>query len=283
MTADLLAGLAETVGRALVEDAADHDMTTQGLISPSMQGKGELLAKADGVLAGLPVAREVFAQVDAGLTFTPLLTDGSALVHGTVFATVSGSLASILSGERVALNFLQHLSGIATAANAYAQAVSGTGTVVLDTRKTTPGLRKLEKYAVGMGGATNHRMDLSDGVLIKDNHLQALRGQGWSTVRILEQARTASPISTTVEVEVTSVVEAREAIEAGADVILLDNMSSAELREAVAVIGGRCKTEASGGITLETVRQVAETGVDYISVGALTHSVKALDISLEVL
>ena len=241
------------------------------------------MAKANGVLAGLPVAREVFTQVDAGLAFTPLMKDGEVLIHGTVFASVSGSLASILSGERVALNFLQHLSGIATAANTYVQAVSGTGAVVLDTRKTMPGLRKLEKYAVGMGGATNHRMDLSDGLLIKDNHLQALRGQGWNMARILEQARKASPPSATVEVEVTSVAEAREAIDAGAEIILLDNMSFAEMREAVAAASGRCKTEASGGITLETVRQVAETGVDFISVGALTHSVKALDISLEVL
>ena len=283
MTVDLLEGLAGTVGGALTEDAADRDITTQGLIDPSVQGKGEFLAKANGVLAGLPVAHEVFTQVDAGLAFTPLMKDGESLIHGTVFASVSGSLASILSGERVALNFLQHLSGIATAANTYAQAVSGTGAVVLDTRKTTPGLRKLEKYAVGMGGATNHRMDLSDGVLIKDNHLQALRGQGWNMARILEQARKASSPSATVEVEVTSVAEAREAIDAGAEIILLDNMSFTEMREAVAAASGRCKTEASGSITLETVRQVAETGVDFISVGALTHSVKALDISLEVL
>jgi len=240
-----------------------------------------MVAKKEGVLAGMNVAKQVFHRVDPELKVEILLEDGARVRAGTRIANVSGSVASILRAERVALNFLQRLSGIASETNRYVEAVKGLPVRIMDTRKTTPGLRLLEKHAVRVGGGENHRMSLYDGILIKDNHLAALRSQGLRIEEIVAKARQNSPQRLAVEVEVATVAEASEAVEAGADVVMLDNMSLADMREAVKSIGGRALIEASGGITLDNVRAVAETGVDSISIGALTHSVRALDISLE--
>ncbi len=272
----------ETVNRALAEDSAWGDVTTQALIPADAEGRASLIARSPGVLAGIEVAHLVFTMVDSSLRFGALLADGDRLQPGTRIATVDGRVSGILRGERVALNFLQRLSGIATETNRYVEAVQGTKARVVDTRKTTPGLRLLEKYAVRAGGGQNHRGHLGDGILIKDNHLAALRAAGLGIRDAVELARTKAPHTLKVEVEVTSVEEALEAVEAGTDIVMLDNMGLEDMRRAVRAIGGRVLIEASGGVTLDSVKAVAETGVDLISVGALTHSVKALDISLEV-
>lgn len=271
----------ELVSHALAEDCAWGDVTTEALIPAGAEGRARLLAKSAGVLAGIEVARLVFAMVDASLKFVALLPDGGRLEPGAVIATVEGSISGILRGERVALNLLQRLSGIATETSRYVEAVRGTRARVVDTRKTTPGLRFLEKYAVRAGGGQNHRSHLGDGILIKDNHLAALRASGLDMKAAIQMARRKAPHTLKIEVEVSSVEDARQAVEAGADIVMLDNMGLEDMRRAVAEIGGRVLIEASGGVTLDTVRRVAETGVDLISVGALTHSVKALDISLE--
>jgi nicotinate-nucleotide pyrophosphorylase (carboxylating) len=270
------------IARALEEDLAWGDLTTDALIPPELQGHGQIVAKASGVLCGLPVAQAVFHRVDQGVRFQALLPEGSPLEPGMAVAAVEGPLASILKAERTALNFLQRLSGIATETARYVQAVAGTRARIIDTRKTTPGLRVLEKYAVRVGGGANHRYHLGDGVLIKDNHLAALRSQGRTIADALALARARAPHTVRIEVEVTSFAEAQEALAAGADLILLDNMALEEMRRTVEWVAGRALLEASGGVRLETVRAIAETGVDLISVGALTHSVKALDLSLEV-
>lgn len=269
------------VERALEEDLGQGDITTDALIPPDVRGAGSLVAKTTGVIAGLEVALEVFRQTDTSVETRVLMSDGSAVSPGDVVAEVEGSVAGILKGERVALNFIQRLSGIATATSTYVNAVQGTAARIIDTRKTVPGLRQLEKYAVRVGGGHNHRYNLSDGVLIKDNHIAALRARDLGLVEIVRLARENSPHTVKVEIEVESIEEAREALEARADVIMLDNMSPDEMRRVVAMTGGRCLLEASGGINLDTVRAVAETGVDLISVGALTHSVRAMDISLD--
>lgn len=271
----------EVVDRALVEDAAWNDVTTAALIQPGTSGQASVLVKEAGVLAGLGVARLVFHRVDPSLQFKESVPDGARVHSGEVVATVVGSKSCLMRGERVALNFLQRLSGVATLTAQYVAAVKGAKARIVDTRKTTPGLRLLEKYAVRVGGGFNHRMNLADGVLIKDNHLAALRAQGVGMRETIEKARRQAPHTLKIEVEVTSYGQAAEAIEAGADALLLDNMLPAEMRRVVQLAGGRLLLEASGGITLANVREVAETGVDIISIGALTHSVKALDISLE--
>jgi len=271
----------ESVDHALAEDWAWGDVTTQALIPADAEGKASFIAKSEGILAGIEVVHLVFARVDPYLEFRALLHDGDKLQRGTEIATVEGKVGSILRGERVALNFLQRLSGIATETSRYVEAVRSTKARIVDTRKTTPGLRFLEKYAVRAGGGQNHRVHLGDGILIKDNHLAALRARGLDMKVAIDLARKNAPHTLKIEVEVTTVEEAGEAIEAGADIIMLDNMSVEEMRRAVKSIGGRVLVEASGGVTLDNVRSVAETGVDLISVGALTHSVKALDISLE--
>ena len=273
--------LESLVRQALDEDAAHSDITTSVTIPSGTNGRASFLAKRDGVVAGLDVAAAVFKAVDPFLKFKKLANDGTRVPKGAVLAEVQGSLSSILRAERVALNFLQRLSGIATETARYLEAVSGTKAVILDTRKTTPGLRALEKYAVTMGGAHNHRMNLSDGILIKDNHIAALKALGISLGDATRQARAKAPRDMKVEVEVTNLDEVRDALDAGADILLLDNMPIEMMRQAVQTIGGHAKTEASGGIDLSNVRAAAETGVDFISIGALTHSVKALDISLE--
>lgn len=266
---------------ALVEDTGQGDVTSESLIPPALRGKASITAKADGILAGIEVARKVLLKVDPSLDVNTLITDGSTVKPGDVLATVSGSVISILKAERVVLNFLQRLSGIATLAARYVREIDGLPAMIVDTRKTTPGFRPLEKYAVLMGGAQNHRLHLGDAILIKDNHLAALRTLGMSFKDIIARARQNAPAGIRLEVEVTSVAEAKEAAAAGADMILLDNMSAAEMQQAVSQLPKGVKTEASGGINLENVRKAAEAGVDIISVGALTHSPQALDISLK--
>ena len=271
----------EIIDRALAEDLSKGDVTTEALIAGDRQGRGFIVAKKEGILAGTQVAKEVFYRVDPQLKVEIFLEDGARVRPGSKVATVSGGVASILKAERVALNFLQRLSGIASETNRYVEAVKGLPVRIMDTRKTTPGLRSLEKYAVKVGGGENHRMNLGDGMLIKDNHLVALRGQGLAIKDIIAKARQNVPQGLPVEVEVRNTTEALEAIEAGADIIMLDNMNPGDIRKAAKSIHGPALIEASGGITLDNVRTVAETGVDFISIGALTHSVRALDISLE--
>jgi nicotinate-nucleotide pyrophosphorylase (carboxylating) len=271
----------ELIDHALAEDWAWGDVTTQALIPADAEGKASFIAKSAGVLAGIEVVHLVFAWVDLSLRFRALLHDGDKLQRGTEIATVEGKVGSILRAERVALNFLQRMSGVATQTSLYVEAVRGTKARIVDTRKTTPGLRFLEKYAVRVGGGQNHRVHLGDGILIKDNHLATLRARGLDLEAIVALAREKAPHTLKIEVEVTTVKEAKEAAAAGADIVMLDNMSVPEMRRAVKAVGGRVLIEASGGVTLDNVRSVAETGVDLISVGALTHSVKALDISLE--
>lgn len=266
---------------ALAEDTGYGDVTSRALIPPELRGRASMLVKARGVLAGGDVAGGVFLRVDPSLEVEQLVEDGSRVRPGEVIATVSGRVISILKAERVALNFLQRLSGIATQTARYVARTRGLPARIVDTRKTTPGLRLLEKYAVRMGGGQNHRLHLGDGILIKDNHLAALRALGMSLKDIVVRARQNAPEGMKVEVEVTSFQEAMETVEAGADMILLDNMSPDEMGRVVGSIPSGVRTEASGGITLSNVRAAAATGVDIISIGALTHSVKALDISLE--
>jgi nicotinate-nucleotide pyrophosphorylase (carboxylating) len=271
----------EIIDRALVEDLGKGDVTTEALIPGDQQGTGFIVAKKEGILAGTGTAKQVFHRVDPKLKVEILLEDGARVKPGSKVARVSGGIASILKAERVALNFLQRLSGIASETNLYVARVEGLPVRIMDTRKTTPGLRSLEKYAVRVGGGENHRMNLSDGVLIKDNHLAALHSQGLDIKEIIARARQNAPQQLKIEIEVGTVSEALEAVEAGANIVMLDNMNLEDMRKAVKSIHGRALIEASGGITLDNVRAVAETGVDFISIGALTHSARALDISLE--
>ena len=274
--------LEAVIDRALKEDLGDGDVTTSALVPAHATGEARLVAHESGLLAGLPVAMAVFRSVDASLSTVELLSDGNAIGDGECAGTVSGSLASILKAERTALNFLQRMSGIATLTSNYVDAAAGTNAQILDTRKTAPGLRALDKYAVLAGGGRNHRLNLGDGVLIKDNHIAALRADGAGTAKIIQVARENSPRELKVEIEVGSVEEARAAIDGGADIVMLDNMSLDEIAEAARIARGRCLTEVSGGVTLDRVPEIAATGVDLISVGALTHSVKALDIGLDI-
>ncbi|MHB8375990.1 MAG: carboxylating nicotinate-nucleotide diphosphorylase [Dehalococcoidia bacterium] len=268
---------------ALEEDGAFDDVTTRALVPPDQWGRGVFVAKEPGVVCGLPVAAAAMTALDAEIAFYPLVTDGTRIEAGAELAEVEGPLGSILSAERVALNFLQRLSGIATLTDAYVRAVAGTRARILDTRKTTPGLRHLERYAVRCGGGQNHRFGLSSGVLIKDNHIAAARERrAGGLAAIVAEARAAAGHTIRVEIEVTTPEDAAEALEGRPDIVLLDNMGVGDLRRAVEIVGGRALTEASGGVTLANVRAIAETGVDYISVGRLTHSAPALDISLDV-
>ena len=269
------------IDSALSEDQAFNDPTTQALVPPEISGVGMLRAKAHGVLAGIDVAAAVFQRVDAGLEMRTLLEDGSTLSPGDDIAGVEGAAGSILRAERIALNFLQRMSGIASETNRYVKAVQGCKSRIVDTRKTAPGLRYLDKYAVRMGGGYNHRLNLADGILIKDNHIQALRSRELSLKEIIQLALSRASHTIKVEVEVETLEETREAVEAGAHIIMLDNMPVDLMRQAMELIDGRAVVEASGGITMETVRAVAETGVDLISIGGLTHSATALDISLD--
>jgi nicotinate-nucleotide pyrophosphorylase (carboxylating) len=266
---------------ALAEDISRGDITSQGLIPPELQGKASILAKAGGIIAGGEVAKRVFLRVDLSLQVGVLIKDGTKVQPGDIVATIFGNVISILKAERVALNFLQRLSGIASQTAQYIAKTKGLGVKITDTRKTTPGLRLLEKYAVRIGGGQNHRFHLGDGILIKDNHLAALRALGINIKDIIAKAKQNAPKGAKVEVEVSTPQEALDAAEAGADIIMLDNMSPDEMRRVVNSVPSQVKIEASGGITLANVRAVAMTGVDFISIGALTHSTQALDISLE--
>jgi len=269
-------GLEEALKAWLREDLGHGDLTSLLVVPEDLWGEAVILAKEGGVLAGLWVAERVFALADPRTAFTPLVAEGARVAEGTEVARVQGPLRGILAGERVALNLLQRLSGIATLTRSYVEALAGTKAQVLDTRKTTPGLRALEKYAVRVGGGRNHRFGLFDGILLKENHLRAAGGVGAAVRRAKAQA----PHYLKVEVEVTDLKELEEALEAGADLVLLDNFPLEALREAVRRVGGRVPLEASGNMTLERARAAAEAGVDYVSVGALTHSAKALDLSL---
>ncbi len=271
------------VAAALKEDAPHGDVTTRALLDPSLQAQAHVVAKQDLTLAGVAVLHAVYRVLDPAVTVTATFDDGTTLEGGQTFATLQGPAHSILGGERVALNFLQHLSGIATLTARFRAEIRQYPTVLVDTRKTIPGLRRLEKWAVALGGGTNHRMTLSDGVLIKDNHLVLLEAQG-TTIR--EACRTAKERHSRhfrICVEVENLEQIDQALDGGADVLLLDNMSPSLIREAVDLIKGRAHTEVSGGITLKNVREYAATGVDSISIGALTHSAPAVDISLDVL
>ena len=239
------------------------------------------MVKASGVLAGIEIARMVFQKIDPSLQVEVLVPDGSKVQPGDIAARVEGGIASILKAERTALNFLQRLSGIASETARYVEATQGLPARIMDTRKTAPGLRLLEKYAVRVGGGQNHRLHLGEAILIKDNHLAALRSRGMSLKEVVAQAKQKAPHALKVEVEVRTAEEALEASDAGADIIMLDNMSPEEMRRAVRLVNGQALLEASGGITLDNVREIAGTGVNFISIGALTHSAKALDISLK--
>jgi nicotinate-nucleotide pyrophosphorylase (carboxylating) len=270
--------LATIVAAALLEDDTRHDITTAATVTSNRRARCRLVARQPGVIAGLPLACEAFEQLDPAVTMRIEHADGSRVEANTPVMFLSGHARGVLSAERVALNFMQRLSGIATLTARYVDAIAGTRAHILDTRKTTPLLRRLEKYAVRAGGGLNHRMDLSAAVLIKDNHLAAVDGD---VAVAVSRARAVAPAGIKVEVECDTLDQVRAAVDAGADIILLDNMQLMELREAVKLVEGRAVTEASGGITLDTVRLVAETGVDWISVGAITHSAPALDLALD--
>ena len=267
------------VDLALAEDIGTGDVTTLATVSAETRAHGSMLVKSAGVISGLEAAAYTFWRVDPAIEFSALVSDGTKVESGTVIADLEGPARSLLSAERVALNLLQRLSGVATLTSRFVAEVAGTNTKVVDTRKTTPGLRMLEKAAVRHGGGHNHRVGLSDGVLIKDNHLAVVGGPG-RVAKAIEAAREFAPHTIKIEVEVTTLAEVREALAARAEIIMLDNMDLATMREAVRVVAGRALLEASGGVTLETVRSIAETGVDLISVGALTHSAPAVEISL---
>jgi len=267
----------ETIRAALIEDIGAGDVTTLLSVPAGKTARGVFLVKAEGVICGLELAACAFRLVDPAIEFTPLVADGTRVSYGDIVAKLSGPAQSLLTGERVALNFSQRLSGTASLTQKFVDAVAGTKARIVDTRKTTPGLRTLEKYAVRCGGGHNHRDGLGDGVLIKDNHLAA----GGGVVACVSRAREHAPHTLRIEVECKNLAQVDEAVAAGADILLLDNMSNEMLREAVDKIAGRALAEASGGVNLATVRGIAETGVDIISVGALTHSAAALDISLD--
>ena len=278
---DLTPEIEGLIDRALEEDQAFSDATTQALIDPSIQAVGEFRSKDTGILAGVSAGLAVFQRLRPSAEVRVLVDDGSALEPGQIVATVATSADVILRGERLALNLMQRMSGIATETARYVRAVAGTGARIIDTRKTAPGLRTLDKYAVRVGGGRNHRMHLGDGVLIKDNHLYLLDRESTSIPKLIEIARERAPHTLKIEVEVTNLHQLEEALSGRADIVLLDNMSVEDMAEAVRITGGRAILEASGGITLDNVAAVAATGVDLISVGALTHSVTALDISMD--
>jgi nicotinate-nucleotide pyrophosphorylase (carboxylating) len=277
---DVLSGeaIAAVVTAALREDVGDGDLTTEALVPAEQRCRAQLLIEEPGVVCGVPVAAAVFKTLDSGVSVTALYSEGTVLDTAPVaVAELSGPARAILTGERTALNLVGRLSGIATLTRSYVDQVAGTSTTILDTRKTTPGLRALEKYAVRCGGATNHRFGLNDAILVKENHLRVAGGVSAAAATLAGQHD-----GITVEVEAESLEQVAEALDAGIERILLDNMTPDEIGAAVTLVAGRAKLEASGGVTLDTVRAYAETGVDYISIGALTHSARSLHVSLEV-
>jgi len=276
-------GVDELIRRALAEDVAEHDLTARATIAAGQPGAATLTAKASGVLSGLAVAERAFALVDAGISCHWLRADGDCVASGDCIATLNGPLRSLLSAERTALNFLQHLSGIASATHAFVMAVAGTGCAIVDTRKTTPGLRHLEKQAVLHGGGLNHRMDLASGMLIKENHIAGAGSiaAAIADCRALLASEGGGP-DVWVEVECETLDQVREAVAAGPDIILLDNMNPQQTVSARALVPGGIVLESSGNITLDNARAYADTGVDRIAIGAITHSAPVLDISMRV-
>lgn len=268
----------DIIETALAEDIGSGDVTTMAIADKNYEGAVEIIAKENIVVAGILIAEAVFKTLDKRIAFKPFAKDGGAVRKGKVIAKVSGKLSTLLAGERVALNFLQRLSGIATLTRMFTDKIKGFNIKILDTRKTTPGLRALEKYAVRMGGGWSHRFGLCDGVLIKDNHIAAVG----SIDEAVQRARNNVPNNMLIEVEAKNLSEVKDALLAGADVIMLDNMKPAAMKQAVKIIGKTALVEASGGVNLKNIRAIAETGVDFISVGALTHSARAVDISMKV-
>ena len=266
------------IALAIEEDIDTGDITTNALVPEASMAVAEMTAKADGVISGIEIARKVFDQIDKNILWTPFVKEGDHVKKGDRIVRIEGSFRALLTAERTALNILQRMSGIATAASLYVKELEGTGTNLLDTRKTAPGMRILDKMAVKAGGGTNHRMGLYDMALIKDNHIKVAGG----IPNAVFQVRKSIKPGINIEVEVTNLNETQQAIDSGADIIMLDNMNTAQMAQAVKLINGRAKTEASGNMTLSRVKEVASAGVDFISVGALTHSVTALDISMNI-
>ena len=273
----------ELIKSALQEDQAFNDPTTNALIDPSLEVSGRLVAKQEGIISGIEVFIATFAYLDDGIVFDRVIDDGAEVANGQTIIVFHGSASSILRGERTGLNFIQRMSGIATETNKYVKLVQDLKATIVDTRKTVPGHRYLDKYSVVMGGGSNHRFNLSDGILIKDNHLVVLAKLGLDNKQAVLQAVERSSHTINVEIEVETIEEVETALLAGAQIIMLDNMDIKAMSDAVKLIDGKAVVEASGGINLSTVRAVAETGVDLISVGSLTHSVQGLDISLDIL
>lgn len=269
-------GLDDLIDRALAEDIHTGDVTTSSVMVRGRGIGGSIIARERLVLAGVDIPGRVFARLDPAVSYLPRRRDGEWVERGETIATFTGDARALLMGERVSLNFLQRLCGTATLTRRFVDAVAGTGARIVDTRKTTPGLRMLEKYAVRVGGGHNHRFGLYDGILIKENHIAAAGG----ITAAIDGARKNAPHTLRIEIETETLEQVQEALDAGADVIMLDNMSLDEMRRAVELVGGRVPLEASGGVNLETVRAIAETGVQIISVGALTHSARACDISM---
>ena len=278
MEPELLKAIEPIIEAGLKEDVNTGDITSDLLISADNRTTAVMIAKADGVIAGLPVAKMVFKKLDNAVVFNHSVSDGDTVKKGDLICTINGAYRALLTGERLALNFLQRMSGIATKTAKYVEAVKDFNTEILDTRKTVPGLRLLDKYAVKAGGGTNHRIGLYDMVMIKDNHISVAGG----ITNAVKAIRPKIADNIKIEVETTSIDEVKEALAAGADIIMLDNMDNSTMSEAVKLINGKAKVEASGNMNLERVREVAATGVDFISIGALTHSVMALDISQKI-
>ena len=279
----IAAQLERIVDMALMEDIGAGDTTTRALIATDAEGTATIVMREDGIIAGLEIAQSTFERVDHSLKWNNRVADGDIVNQGDTIATVSGSLGAILMAERVALNFMQRMSGIASTTAQYVEAVADTNAVITDTRKTVPGLRILDRYAVWLGGGKNHRYNLTDGVLIKDNHIAFLRQRGLKLATIMARVRDRAPHTMKIEIEVDSVEMALEASQGGADVIMLDNMDIRSIREVMDLLGTRnCLIEASGRMDLDKARAAAEAGVDIISVGALTHSVRARDIALQI-
>ena len=271
-----MTGIDRIIENALLEDIHTGDITTLAVVPDSRVVSARLIAKEPMVLAGISVAARVFQLLDQRIEFICEHSDGTRLEKGDIIARLRGDAAQLLQGERVALNLLQRMCGIATLTDRYVQAVAGTGARIVDTRKTTPGLRQLEKYSVRIGGGINHRTGLYDGILIKENHIVAAGG----IAEAIRRARAYIPHTLKIEIETETIDEVKQALEAGADIIMLDNMDNETMQQAVSMIGGRALVEASGGVNLDTVRGIAGTGVNIISVGALTHSARAMDISM---
>ena len=270
---------------ALIEAALEEDQVaydpTSSLLPDDLMSEAFMMPKAEGIMAGIQVALEVFRRTDDSLETKVLIPDGSRVERGVYVAAIKGRMSSILRAERAALNFVQRMSGIATAVNQYVAAIEVLPAQFIDTRKTVPGWRMLDKYAVRMGGGHNHRMSTGDGILIKDNHIAAVATRGETMTQLIHRAKREAAHTIRIEVECDTLEQVQEAVDAGADIILFDNMTPAEMAQGVGICRGRALTEASGGITIENIREVAEAGVDLLSSGAVTHSVKALDISLE--